>query len=244
MIMVYEIYLDNQLLGDNLGISFSNNILMEYTTANNGDAVVDKYTGDKSIEISFDIYTELGTEYNNKMKLIDSLLSKNKTDSSTISFVAIDDESSNTIRKNIKILDFHTEFNVEESTATLSFTLVEIKPFTPSTVKFNTFNYKPATTTTKKTSTKTNNSKTNSKYSALLNCKETFINCNKTGVACVKLIQTLLKSDGYYLNYKIDGWGCTYTDQEYRKWQKKKAKVKVTGKLDKATKTYLKKRFG
>lgn len=103
---------------------------------------------------------------------------------------------------------------------------------------FNTFNYKAPTVTAKKTVTNAP-----SYIKALYKCSMKH-DCTKKKVSCVIHLQKLLQSDGFYRKYKVDGWWCTYTTQEFKKWQKKKAKVKITGKFDKATKAYLKKRFG
>lgn len=118
-----------------------------------------------------------------------------------------------------------------------SWVIREDASFKPSPKTFNTFNYKKPAVTSKKT---INNAPTYIKELYMCNVRH---DCNKKKVKCVYYLQKLLQSDGYYRQYKYDGWWCTYTTQEFKKWQKKKAKVKVTGKLDSATKSYLKKRF-
>lgn len=109
--------------------------------------------------------------------------------------------------------------------------------FKPGIKNFNTFNYKKTTVTSRK------NSKTNAPayIKALYKCTPVK-NC-KNKSKCVYYLQKLLRSDGYYLNYLHDGIWCTYTQREFEKWQKRKAKISVTGKWDKNCKTYIKKRF-
>jgi hypothetical protein len=118
-----------------------------------------------------------------------------------------------------------------------SWIIREDADFEASTEPFNTFNYKVPTVTASKTGTNAP-----SYIKELYKCSMKH-DCSKYKVKCVYHLQKLLQSDGYYTKYKYDGWWCTYTTQEFKKWQKKKAKVKVTGKFDKTTKTYIKKRF-
>lgn len=118
-----------------------------------------------------------------------------------------------------------------------SWTIVEDADFKATPKTFNTFNYKAPTVTAKKTVTNAP-----SYIKALYKCSMKH-DCTKKKISCVTHLQKLLQSDGFYRKYVVDGWWCTYTTQEFKKWQKKKAKVKVTGKFDKTTKAYLKKRF-
>jgi hypothetical protein len=135
-----------------------------------------------------------------------------------------------------RVVSLEWEMPVEYS-YNYSWVIKEDADFKTGTKEFNTFNYKAPTVTTKKA---TSNAPTYVKN--LYKCSMGH-NCSKKGVACVYHLQKLLQADGYYRNYKYDGCWCTYTTQEFKKWQKKKAKVKVTGKWDKASKAYIKKRF-
>ncbi|AMK16327.1 peptidoglycan-binding domain-containing protein [Methanobrevibacter olleyae] len=62
------------------------------------------------------------------------------------------------------------------------------------------------------------------------------------GKKCVKSLQKFLQSKGYYKNYKVDGLYQIYTAQAVKSLQKK-FKLKVTGKWDKATRTYFQKKY-
>lgn len=236
---MYSILINNHLIDDNLGLSVSNQVNYKYEIANDGSAILNNYNGDIAREFSFSIYSEMGNEYNDKKNLINNLLVLNKKQ--MLDFVALDlmDNTKN-IRCKINILSVEEDFEVEHDSVNIKFNLIEVKPANNTVVKFNTFNYKPATVKTSKTATK---AKVPTAYKKLAKCNISF-NCNIKNNTCVKYLQTLLKSDGFYKAYKTDGQPCTFTLKEFKKWQQKKAKVKVTSKFDTATKNYLKKRFG
>lgn len=117
--------------------------------------------------------------------------------------------------------------------------IVETKPFDAVEKKFNTYNYKKATTATKTTSNTDTFVKTSPTIEVLLKCTPVY-NCGKFGVSCVTSWQTYLTSEGYYgaKGYRIDGQYCTYTKLETARWQKNN-KLKDTGKVDAATKAFL-----
>ena len=111
--------------------------------------------------------------------------------------------------------------------------------FKPTTKTFQTFNYKKASVNSNKTSKTTATSTI--KY--LYKCGTFKHDCDKKGRKCVIALQKLLQHDHYYLKYKVDGWWCKYTQREFEKWQKKKAKVRVTGYWDSNCRKYILKRF-
>ncbi|MDR3062550.1 MAG: peptidoglycan-binding protein [Methanobrevibacter sp.] len=117
--------------------------------------------------------------------------------------------------------------------------IVEDAEFIVKDKTFKTFNYKKATTATKKTTKK----KLPASLELLLKCSPVY-NCKKFRVKCVTAWQKRMTADGFYgvKGYRIDGQFCTYTRLETKRWQKK-YKIKQTGKFDKATKDVLKKRF-
>lgn len=120
-----------------------------------------------------------------------------------------------------------------------SWEIAEQANFTTTIKDFQTFNYKKATVNSNK------NSKTKAiaviKY--LYKCGVFKADCNKRGRKCVRCLQRLIQSDGYYKNYIVDGLWCKYTQQEFKKWQRKKAKIRVSGVWDKNCRAYIKKRF-
>lgn len=59
---------------------------------------------------------------------------------------------------------------------------------------------------------------------------------------CVKSLQKFLQSKGFYKNYKVDGLYQIYTEQAVKGLQKK-CRLKVTGKWDKATRSYFQKKY-
>lgn len=216
---MYSIYINNQLINDNLGLSVSNQVNYEYKIANDGSAILNNYNGDIVREFSFTIYSEMGKEYNNKKKLIDNLLSLNKKQ--MLDFVALDlSDNTENIRCKINILDVEYDFEVEHDSVNIKFNIIEVKPDNNTVVKFNTFNYKPATVKTSKTPTK---AKVPTTYKKLAKCSISF-NCSIKNNTCVKYLQTLLKTDGFYKAYKTDGWPCTETLKAFKKWQQKRQK--------------------
>nr|WP_302577944.1 hypothetical protein [Methanobrevibacter arboriphilus] len=236
--MVYDIYIENKLIDDNLGLSVGNKVNYKYKIANDGSAILNNYDGDVAREFQFNIYSDMGKEYNIKNSLIEKLLTLNKT--KQLSFVCIDSiNNTNNISCKVNILEVDKEFDSEKDTVEFSFQLIEVKPEDNTVVKFNTFNYKPSNVKSKSSK----KIETPSYIKKLVNCNIT-MGCNIKNSTCVKYLQTLLKIDGFYTNYKKDGNPCTYTQREFEKWQKKKAKVKATGKFDTATKNYLRVRFG
>lgn len=158
------------------------------------------------------------------------------TKKKVVPIVIVDDISKQTLKFNGRVVELDWEMPVEYS-YNYSWLIREDAEFKATIEDFNTFNYKSPSVSSSK------NAKTNlpSWVSLLYKCNMKH-DCGKYKVKCVYYLQRLLRTDGYYRNYKHDGWWCTYTTQELKKWQKNKAKVKVTGKWDDASKAYLKKR--
>ncbi|KZX14323.1 peptidoglycan-binding domain-containing protein [Methanobrevibacter curvatus] len=237
--MAYEIYLDNNFIGDNLGISESNNIDLQYSDSTTGNALLTARKL-KSRLWSFDFVMDLNKDYNDKKALFDSL--KEKILKEEISFVCLH-EGVASISAWVVILSITPDYSVD-NVVTYSVEVLEYKKPVKTVIKFNTFNYKPATvkTTPAKTKKSTILSKNNPYVLELLKCNPVF-NCKNRNQKCVSLLQRLLQMDGYYTKFRVDSWFCDKTLKELKKWQKNKAKIKVTGKFDNATKNYLKKRF-
>lgn len=228
----HEVYIDGfQLLGDfipyNMGVERKNTINTIHDELSTGKDYT-KYLGEKSEQLSFktvltDRLAESG--YENVLK---SVVEKAKKEPVKIRF----NEKS--------FMGMVREFSISfPTTAYREYTwlIVESEPFKAVNMTFNTYNYKKAATTTKKSSTPS----LPASLKTLLNCKPVY-NCSKKGVSCVKSWQRQLKADGFYSKYTTDGQFCTITRSETRRWQTK-FKVKVTGKVDKATKVKLIERY-
>jgi hypothetical protein len=232
--MPWEVYLENLLISDNLGLNISNNVNYEYKIANDGSALLNNYSGDLARHFSFKIFSIMGDEFNTKNDLFEKLLELNKKGS--LSFVCLDDNSKS-IRCNVNIIKYSLAEDIDEDSVVFDVELIEVKPEDNTVVSFNTFNYKPATVSAPAVST--NNVLATQK--ALVACNISF-GCSIKNNTCVKYLQTLLSADGFYKGSK-DGSPCTSTFNAFKQWQQKKAKIKVTGKFDATTKNYLKKRW-
>ena len=229
----HEVYIDGfKLLGSfipyNKGVdreSTINQISDELTTGKE----FTKYLGEKSEKLTFktilpDKLAESG--YENVLK---SVVAKAK-------------KTPVKVRFNGKVFmgmvqEFSISFPVE-SYREYKWIIVESEPFKAQYKTFHTFNYKKASTTIK---SNTPVSSFPVSLKTLLDCKPVY-NCGKSNVTCVKAWQKQLKKDGYYLAYSVDGQFCTYTLRETKRWQAH-YKVKVTGKVDKATKLVLLNRY-
>jgi hypothetical protein len=229
----HEVYVDGfELLGEfipyNTGVDRANTINQisgELTTGK----TYNKYLNENSENLTFknilpDAIAESG--YENVLK---SVVAKAKQTPVQIRF------------NGTVFLGMVQEFSIsfpKESYREYKWVIVESEPFNAVAKTFNTFNYKKAATKTKSNTPK---SSIPVSLKTLLNCKSVY-NCAKRKVACVTAWQKQLKKDGYYVAYLADGNFCKYTLKETKKWQKH-YKVKVTGKVDKATKLVLLKRY-
>jgi hypothetical protein len=232
---MYDIYLDGNLIMDNLALNESNIINQKYKTGVDGKAIFAPYNGDLSRVFSFKIIGISGNDFKNKKKLLNKLKEKTKPEKGFISFVAIGEDGDN-IRCNVKFIELTFEEYTLDGFVPINVELLEHTVVDNTVVKFNTFNYKAAKVTSKKTS-----AKTKSPFLALVNCNMKK-NCGAFNVKCVKLIQKLMKKDGYYIKYNLDGQWCTFTQIEFEKWTKKKIGKKITT-FNTTVKNYLKKRF-
>lgn len=228
----HEVYIDGfQLLGDfipyNTGVDRENTINIitdELTTGKN----YTQYLNEKSEELSFktiltDELAESGYE-----DVLKSVVAKAKKEPVKVMF---DGKT---------FMGMVHKFSISFPSAAYreyDWHIVESEPFKAVSKWFNTYNYKKASTPTKKTST----TGIPTDLKTLLQCK-TVYNCSKYKVKCVIVWQKQLKKDGYYGSYSLDGNFCNVTRTETRKWQKK-YKIKVTGKVDRATKIVLIQRY-
>lgn len=231
----HEVYIDGfKLEGDfipfNTGVDTKNTINTITGELSTGKDY-SEYLNEKSEELSFknilpDNIAEAGYE-----NILKSVVAKAKKESVKIIFN----------KKSFmgKVREFSISFNTKNYRE-YTWLIVESKPFDAKSKKFNTFNYKKASTSTKKSS----KIKLPASIEALLNCNPVY-NCKKFNVKCVIAWQKRMTADGFYgaKGYNIDGQFCTYTKSETKRWQKK-YKIKQTGKFDKATKDVLRKRFG
>ena len=141
-----------------------------------------------------------------------------------------------------------TGFNVIEDTGgnfTIDWEFTEVLKFNkvkPTT--FRVWGSAAQSTNSKKqskTSSKTSGNKVNKTSKALLTKCGTLSPSNKVS-KCVKYLQKFMQSLGYYKKYKIDGIYAQYTKAELKKLQKAK-KLSQTGKWDKKTIAYFKKKY-
>jgi len=229
----HEIYIDGfQLLGDfipyNTGVDRANTINQISGELTTGKTSI-KYLNENSENLAFktilpDHVAESG--YENVLK---SLVAKAKQIPVKIRF-------NGTVFMGM-VHEFSISFQ-KEAYREYKWVIVESEPFKPVAKNFNTYNYKKAAT---KTKSNTPVSSMPASLKTLLDCKPIY-NCSKSGVSCVKAWQKQLKQDGYYTAYPTDGNFCKYTLKETKRWQSH-YKVKVTGKVDKATKLVLLNRY-
>ena len=228
----HEVYIDGfPLLGD----------FIPYNTGVDKDNTINQITGELTSGKSYTKYlNELSENLSFKTVLPDAI-AESGYENVLKSVVAKAKETSVKIRFNgTSFMGMVQEFSISfptESYREYKWVIVESDNFKAVIKKFNTFNYKKAATTTKNTPA----SSLMATLKMLLDCKPVY-NCSKKNVACVKAWQKQLKTDGYYLGYSVDGQFCKYTLKETKRWQAH-YKVKVTGKVDKATKMALLTRY-
>ena len=100
---------------------------------------------------------------------------------------------------------------------------------------------KSASSKKQQKTSKTSGNKLNSNTKKLLKSCGTLSSSNKTK-ACVKYLQKFMQSLGYYKKYGVDGKFGSKTKSELKRLQKAK-KLKQTGKWDKATIKYFRKKY-
>lgn len=140
-----------------------------------------------------------------------------------------------------------TGFNVVEDTGgnfTIDWEFTERMKFNHTRHSFNVWGSAAQLKNSKgnsKTSKKSSGNKLNSTSKALLTKCGTLSPSNKVS-KCVKYLQKFMQSLGYYKKYKVDGIYAQYTRTELKKLQKAK-KLSQTGKWDKKTIAYFKKKY-
>ena len=226
----------------NTGIKRPNTINYIDETLTSGKSFL-KPLGDLSEEISFDsILTSEQLDSNDLIKAHHQayLNLAEICKKQAVPIIIIDDVSNQNLRFNGRVTHLEWYLSIDGEYE-YSWKIKEDADFKAEIKEFNTFNYKaPVVTQAKANPVAKSNAP--SFVKKLLSCNPAY-NCAKYGVGCVYHLQDLLRLDKFYLQYNRDGQHCTYTRKEFKRWQIKKAKVKGTGKLDTATKNYLKKRF-
>jgi len=229
----HEVYIDGfKLLGDfipyNTGVDRDNTINQISDELTTGKTYT-KYLNEKSENLSFKTVLSDAMATSGYENVLKSVVAKAK-------------KTPVKVRFNGKVfLGMVQEFSIsfpKQAYREYKWVIVESEPFKPVAKTFHTFNYKKASTTTK---SNTPVSSFPVSLKTLLDCKPVY-NCSKSNVTCVKAWQRQLKKDGYYVAYPADGQFCKYTLKETKRWQAH-YKVKVTGKVDKATKLVLLNRY-
>ena len=137
-----------------------------------------------------------------------------------------------------------TGFEVVEDTGnnfTISWELTEVNPFNFTSNSFQVWGSAKKTKPKSNNNSKKSGSKINKKSKTLLKTCGTLSPSSKVN-KCTKYLQKFLQSLGYYKKYKVDGIYSEHTKAEVKKLQKAK-KLKVTGKWDKETIKYFKKKY-
>ena len=137
-----------------------------------------------------------------------------------------------------------TDFEVEEDTGsnfTVKWEFTEVIPFNSVKKTFRVWGSASSTTKKQKKTAKTSGNKLNKTSKTLLKSCGTLSPSTKAS-KCVKYLQKFLQSLGYYTKHKVDGIYGSSTQTAVKKVQKAK-KLKVTGKWDKATVKYFKKKY-
>lgn len=213
----------------NLGVDFENTLNYKKAELTSGKSYL-KNLGNKSESIKFkSILTP--DQYVVYEKAYNSLVNLTKTKSVPIVIGN---------KRFMGVVESVTPSYPVEDYREYEWVITEQENFVADIKKFNTFN---SSSTTAKS---TNKNKTPSYITALLKCTPKK-NCKKSKVKCVYHLQDMLRKDKFYLKYLRDGLFCIYTEQELKRWQTKKAKLKSkyrTGKWNKQSRDYLKKRYG
>ena len=139
-----------------------------------------------------------------------------------------------------------TDFDIVEDTGnnfTISWEFTEVLPFNYTKQTFQVWGSAANLKSSKKqqTTAKTSGNKLNKTSKTLLKSCGTLSSSNKVN-KCVKYLQKFLQSLGYYKKYKVDGKYGTNTQNEVKKLQKAN-KLTQTGKWDKKTIDYFKKKY-
>lgn len=137
-----------------------------------------------------------------------------------------------------------TDFEVEEDTGnnfTIKWEFTEVIPFNSVKKTFRVWGSASSTSKKQKKTAKTSGNKLNKTSKALLKSCGTLKPSNKAS-KCVKYLQKFLQSIGYYTKGKVDGVYGSSTQTAVKKVQKAK-KLKVSGKWDKETVKYFKKKY-
>ena len=137
-----------------------------------------------------------------------------------------------------------TDFEVEEDTGsnfTVKWEFTEVIPFNSVKKTFRVWGSASSTTKKQKKTAKTSGNKLNKTSKTLLKSCGTLGPSTKAS-KCVKYLQKFLQSLGYYTKHKVDGVYGSATQTHVKKLQKAK-KLKTTGKWDKATVKYFKKKY-
>lgn len=138
------------------------------------------------------------------------------------------------------------KFTSKEYKTRFNFTieLQEYTKFNVTTKKFS--NWTVSSSTTSSSSTASKKDKASALYNALLKCPT--LQYGSSNTKCVKILQRLLRLNGYYIKYKganliVDGKYLKYTRWAVRKFQKDNG-LKVTGIVDAKTKAKFKGKIG
>jgi hypothetical protein len=198
--------------------------------------------GDTSRIIKFTSYSKHSEHKKADTELFESL----RVNSENKSLPVIVDD---TIRFNGRITKLESSIPVDKDLIEWDWEITEEVDFVASKKEFKTFNYVDPNPPKPPDPPSPPTPPAPSWIHDLLKCTVKY-DCKKKKVKCVYYLQDLLRIDNYYIKnrksgrkYVRDGQWCTWFDEEYRLWQKNKAKVKVTGKYDTDTKNYIKKRY-
>ena len=137
-----------------------------------------------------------------------------------------------------------TDFEITEDTGnnfTIKWEFTEVLPFNTVKQTFRVWGSASNTSKKQKKTAKTSGTKLNKSSKTLLKKCGTLSPSNKAS-KCVKYLQKFMQSLGYYKKYKIDGIYGQNTKKAVKKIQKAK-KLKQTGKWDKETVKYFKKKY-
>lgn len=137
-----------------------------------------------------------------------------------------------------------TQFEPVEDTMgnfTIQWELTEKSVFNVTKTTFRVWGKSSSSKNSKTTTTKKSGSNLSSNTKYLLKTCGLMSKGSKS-TKCVKCLQKFLQSGGYYKGYTVDGVYGTYTVKAMKQAQKKKG-LKQTGKWDKNTRNYYRKKY-